>query len=133
MELNKMKNLLTDVKAFHEMCAVPVSSSLAFPSSDRIELRKRLIAEEHEEFRKACDSRDMIEVADALADIIYVAVGTALEFGIPLDKVWAEVQRSNMAKADPATGKAKHRADGKVLKPDGWSPPNIHKALEIEL
>lgn len=74
---------------------------------------------------------DMEEIADGLADLIYVAVGAALEFGIPLDRVWAEVQRSNMAKVDAETGRVRKRADGKVLKPDGWTPPDIKSALAV--
>lgn len=72
----------------------------------------------------------MEKIADGLADVIYVAVGAALEFGIPLDRVWAEVHRSNMAKVDPATGKVIKRADGKVLKPEGWTPPDVAGVLK---
>lgn len=67
---------------------------------------------------------DLEKLSDGLADLIYVTVGTALEFGIPLDRVWAEVQRANMQKAS-----GPRRADGKVLKPPGWVPPDIHGAL----
>ena len=66
-----------------------------------------------------------------------VAVSSLADFevlfnGIPLDRVWAAVHRSNMAKVDPATGKVIKRADGKVLKPEGWTPPDIPAALAIE-
>lgn len=71
----------------------------------------------------------MVTVADALADIIVVCVGMALELGIPLDRVWAEVQRSNLAKR-AADGSVRRRPDGKVLKPDGWTPPDIERALQ---
>jgi predicted HAD superfamily Cof-like phosphohydrolase len=70
-----------------------------------------------------------VEVADALADMVYIIVGTALEFGIPLDRVWDEVQRSNMAKVDPVSGRVEKRADGKVKKPQGWEGPRISEAL----
>lgn len=123
-----MRSLLDDVRAFHEACGVPVLDAPALPEN-RIGLRLDILDEEHKEFRRAVERRDIVQVADALADVIYVAVGTALEFGIPLDRVWAEVQRSNMAKRDPATGKVRHRDDGKVLKPEGWTPPNIAAAL----
>lgn len=56
--------------------------------------------------------------------MIYVLVGAALAFGIPLDRVWSEVQRANMAKLGGA-----RRADGKILKPEGWQPPRIHEAI----
>ena len=61
--------------------------------------------------------------------MIYIAVGTALELGIPLEPVWDEVHRSNMAKVDPETGKVRKREDGKVLKPEGWVRPDIAGAI----
>ena len=125
-----MLKLLNDVRAFHEACDVPVATSVAFPSRERIELRQRLLREEYFEWLSAITNRDMVEVADALADMIYIIVGTALEFGIPLDRVWDEVQRSNMAKVDPETGRVEKRADGKVVKPVNWTPPRIREALE---
>lgn len=125
-----MKSILADVRAFHEACNVPVLSEPTLPE-DRIALRLDILEEEVREFRAAIEARDIVQTADALADIIYVAAGTALEFGIPLEKVWAEVQRSNMAKRCPETGKVLHREDGKVLKPEGWTPPNIAAILQI--
>lgn len=124
-----MKKLLNDLTAFHIACDVPVLTTPQFPSQDRIALRDKLLKEEVKELDEAVEARDLVEVADALGDIIYIAVGTALEFGIPLDRVWAEIQRSNMAKVDPATGKVRKREDGKVLKPEGWTPPDIAAAL----
>lgn len=124
-----MKGLLADVRAFHKATDTPIRYAPVFPANDRVVLRVKLIVEEAEEFTNAVASYDIIEVADALADLIYVAVGTALEFGIPLDKVWDEVQRSNMSKLDPATGKAIKRHDGKVLKGPNFSPPDIQRLL----
>lgn len=69
-----------------------------------------------------------IETADALADLVVVIVGMALELGLPLDRVWDEVHRANMAKVGP-DGKVMYRGDGKVLKPEGWTPPDIKKAV----
>jgi predicted HAD superfamily Cof-like phosphohydrolase len=125
-----MKSLLDDVRAFHEAFGVDIRAAPGFPAPERVLLRKKLVYEEIAEFSAACASGDLPGVADALADAIYVLVGTALEFGIPLDRVWDEVQRSNMAKADPLTGKAIKREDGKVLKPSGWTPPDIAGCLE---
>jgi predicted HAD superfamily Cof-like phosphohydrolase len=117
-----MKNLIRDVfdRAFHlQACRRNVE-------------RHNLLQEEWGEFIEANERNDVVGVADALADMIYVAVGTALEYGIPLDKVWAEVQRTNMAKVDPATGKVSRREDGKILKPEGWTPPDVKGALGLE-
>ena len=125
-----MKNLLNDVADFHRACDVPVLSSPTFVP-ERVELRRSLLREECCETDEAMQRGDLVEIADGLADVIYVAVGAALEFGIPLDRVWAEVHRSNMAKVDPATGKVTKRDDGKVLKPEGWTPPDVAGALSL--
>lgn len=126
-----MKSLLKDLTDFHLACDVPVLDKPQFPAQDRIDLRKRLLDEEVKEYHDAVEARDLVEVADALGDIIYIAVGSALEFGIPLDKVWDAIQRSNMNKADPATGKVNRRADGKILKPEGWTPPEIEYIIGV--
>lgn len=126
-----MKTLLYDVRDFHRATDTPVLEFPRVPDADRRVLRDRLLREEFNEFVEANDRGDVVEVADALADIIYVAVGTALEYGIPLDRVWDEVQRTNMAKIDPTTGRVRRREDGKILKPAGWTAPDIEKALGL--
>lgn len=124
-----MKSLLDDVRSFHEATDTPVRTVPAI-YADRADLRVNLIEEEARETIEAIRAGDVVETADGLADIIYVCVGAALEFGIPLDRVWDEVQRSNMAKVDPVTGKvSKRKTDQKVLKPIGWQPPDIRKAV----
>lgn len=74
----------------------------------------------------------MVEIADGIVDAIYVLAGCGMTMGIPLGKVWHEVQRSNMAKVDPETGKVRRRDDGKILKPEGWTPPDVAKALGLK-
>lgn len=126
-----MKTLITDVTDFHRACDLPVQTQPQFVR-ERAALRSMLLAEECQETVDALERGDMEKIADGLADVIYVAVGTALEFGIPLERVWAEVHRSNMAKVDPQTGKVVKRADGKVLKPEGWTPPDVARAIAGE-
>lgn len=122
--------VMSDLKAFHIGCNLPTLDFPGFPSQDRIDLRDKLLKEEVTELDDAIAARDILEVADALGDIMYIAAGTALEFGIPLDHVWDAIHMSNMAKINPETGKAYHfREDGKVLKPEGWTPPDIAGAL----
>lgn len=123
-----MKQALEDVKAFHELVGQPVLTTPHLPSEERRALRIRLMAEEVDELADAEQDDDIVEIADALADIVYIACGTALEYGIPLDKVWAEVQRSNMSKALP-DGSVIKNAAGKVEKPDGWTPPDVEGVL----
>lgn len=118
------------VREFHEKFSVPSADAPTHGSPDRRDLRFALIEEEVEEFADACYEHDVIGMADALADIIYATIGAAVEFGIPIDRVFAEVHRSNMTKLWP-DGNPRYRADGKVLKSDTYSPPNIHSALGL--
>jgi predicted HAD superfamily Cof-like phosphohydrolase len=125
-----MSKFVDDVRAFHLVTDTPVLASPQIPNADRILLRKRLIDEEvNVELFTAMKENSIVEIADAIADSIYVLIGTALEYGIPLDAVWGEVQISNMAKVDLDTGKVRRREDGKVLKSEGWTKPDIRKAL----
>lgn len=125
-----MKNVMAMVQEFHVAMDLPVANNLGFPDDARVKLRDALIEEEYLELLDATSMRDMVEVADALADMVYIIAGTALEYGIPLERVFAEVHRSNMAKVDPETGKVRRRADGKVLKPAQWAPPDIKSILD---
>lgn len=128
-----MQSLMNDVAAFRRGCGLPIADKLGMPPVDRRELHLKLIREEIEEIYAALEAGmqtdDLADVADGLADLIYICIGAALELGIPLDKVWEEVQHANLQKFDPTTGKAKLREDGKVLKPEGWRPPDIAAVL----
>lgn len=90
------------------------------------ELRQKLLDDEVQELRDAVAARDLVEAADAIADIVYAAVGTAVELGIPFDAVLAEVHRSNMTKLIPPI---QVREDGKILKGPRYDPPDIAPLL----
>jgi predicted HAD superfamily Cof-like phosphohydrolase len=92
-------------------------------------LRIALLEEETGEFEIAALKGDLVGIADALADIVYVAYGTALTYGIGLDSVLQEVHRSNMSKLD-ADGQPLIRDDGKVLKSERYFPPDIQAVLD---
>jgi len=125
-----MKQAIQDVAMFHAMTDMPINKHPWPLTSGRLDLRWRLIDEEvNKELKPAMDRGDMIGIADGIADSIYVLIGAALEYGIPLEKVWDAVQTANMAKRDPVTGKILQREDGKILKPEGWLPPNIWQIL----
>lgn len=96
------------------------------PSVDvpEAELRATLVEEEAAEFAAAVRAGDLVETADAIADLLVVTYGAALCFGIPIDAVFEEVHRTNMAKADGPL-----RDDGKRLKPPGWTPPDVAGVL----
>lgn len=125
-----MEGVVAAVRRFHKATDTPVRIVPRIPSTARRDLRINLInSETNKELIPALVAGDMVEIADGIADAIYVAVGTALEYGIPLSVIWSLVCATNDAKIDPTTGMVVRRADGKILKPPGWSPPDIERAL----
>ena len=118
----------TDVRDFHQAFGQRIGEKPELPDVSERTLRMKLITEEFNELCDAEEANDIVEVADALADIIYIACGTAVSYGIPLDDVFAEVHGSNMAKL--VDGKVIRREDGKVQKPEGWTAPDIRGVLE---
>jgi predicted HAD superfamily Cof-like phosphohydrolase len=92
-------------------------------------LRRKLHVEEHDELIEAIDAKDLIAIAHELADVIYVAYGTAYSLGIPIDAVINEVHRANMSKFD-ADGRPVLRDDGKLLKSDRFTPADVARILE---
>ena len=117
-----------DVCSFHKVCSLPVESTPKIPTDERVALRQRLINEEYEELVEALDEQDLAHIAKEAADVIVVVLGTMAEYGIPFDEVWDAVHKSNMAKVGE-DGMVARREDGKVLKPDGWKPPDIEKII----
>lgn len=91
-------------------------------------LRIRLLLEEVAEYLEAELSEDLEGIADALTDIHYIAAGTEVAYGIPGEEIFNHVHANNMSKLGPA-GVPIYRTDGKVLKPDGWVPPQIKQFL----
>jgi predicted HAD superfamily Cof-like phosphohydrolase len=122
-----------DVAEFHAAFGLPMrfEPSIDVPA-ELVELRIGLLEEEEQEFVSAARAADLCEIADALADVVYVAYGTALTYGIDLDAVLAEVHRSNMSKLD-ASGRPVLREDGKVAKSDRYSPPDIDGVLRRQV
>jgi predicted HAD superfamily Cof-like phosphohydrolase len=94
-------------------------------------LRVDLLEEEVNEFVTASEKSDLVGIADALADIVYVVYGTALTYGIDLDSVLREVHRSNMSKLG-SDGEPLIRDDGKVLKSERYFPPDIASVLSLQ-
>lgn len=128
-----MYQAMFDVEQFHVVTETPVAVAPAWPADERVDLRVELITEEvNRELLPAIARRDLVETADAIVDSIYVLVGAALEFGIPASAVWDAVQSANMAKASlqpDGTRKVIRRPDGKIMKPEGWTPPDIADVL----
>ncbi len=116
------------VKIFMETFSQEVKNKPSF-STDKInKLRYDLIKEELEELREAMENKDLLEVADALTDILYVTYGAGHAFGINLDKCFEEVQNSNMSKLDE-NGKPIYNEAGKVMKGPKYFKPNLSKFL----
>lgn len=126
-----MRSLAQMVLEFHKAFKLPWRTQSGRPSlaTDRRALRRRLLAEEFDEYLVAEASHDIVGIADTLGDMAYIIWGTALEYGIPLDEVIAEIHRSNMSKLDE-NGQPIMREDGKVLKSARFTPPNIAAILE---
>ena len=115
---------------FMETFGQEVKEKPEFPNNDTIVLRLQLIEEELQELREAIGNADIVEVADALTDILYVTYGAGHAFGIDLDKCFAEVQSSNMSKLGE-DGKPIYRDDGKVLKGKNYFEPKLDKVLGL--
>lgn len=115
-----MTDCYQDVLDFHQKFGCYVGTSPSIPTAGTPAFRQRLIDEEHGELREALEQGDLAGVADAIADLIYVVLGTAISYGIDIRPIWDEVHRTNMAKEGGGS-----RADGKILKPEGWEPPDI--------
>ena len=114
---------------FHRAYELPLRSRATTEvGADQVQLRQALIEEEVAELADAATRGDLIGVADALADIVYVAYGTAHVYGIDLDAVLDEVHASNMTKLG-ADGRPVRRPDGKVLKGPTYRPPDIAAVL----
>ena len=126
-----IKNELDAVQAFHEAFKINVNYEPTINVSDQIkELRFNLMKEENEEYQEAVRNNDLIEVADALGDMLYILCGTILTHGMQhkITEVFEEIQRSNMSKLG-ADGNPIYREDGKVMKGPNYFKPDIKAIL----
>lgn len=108
-----------------------VKKEAEFPSEEICKLRVDLIAEELDELKEAIRDKDIVEVADALTDLLYVVYGAGHAFGLDLDRCFNEVHRSNMSKLG-SDGKPMYREDGKVLKGPAFFEPDLTKIIKGE-
>ena len=116
------------VKTFMETFGQEVKIKPSFSTNKINSLRYDLIKEELEELKVAMENNDLLEVADALTDILYVTYGAGHAFGIDLDKCFEEVQNSNMSKLDE-NGKPIYSENGKVMKGPKYFKPNLTKFI----
>ena len=120
----------TDVKNFMETFGQEVKMKPEWPDIETQKLRVELIVEELSELEDANEEKDLVAVADALTDILYVTYGAGHAYGIDLDACFKEVQRSNMSKLGE-DGEPIYREDGKVLKGPNFSEPDLKSILQL--
>jgi len=124
---------INKVKEFHEAFGIQNNEAPTTAlSKEEIQLRHDLIKKENEEYLEAALNGDIVEIADALGDQLYILCGTMLKHGLQhkMEEVFDEIQRSNMSKLG-ADGKPIHREDGKVMKGPNYFKPDIKSILEI--
>lgn len=121
-----MTNPFRDQEKFMRACDQSVDKF----NQDQFKLYLDLMEEEWKELKVAIDNNDKVETLDALLDFIVVTAGAIHSAGFDGEGGWKEVMRTNFAKIDSATGKVRKREDGKVLKPIGWTPPDLKPFIE---
>lgn len=128
-EVQKGNSYFQDVALWHKAAGHPVRkkpvTTVSGPEHKSRELGLRLVMEEFKELVSSFDGNQWDELADACGDLIWVTCGLAARMGINLDAAWEEIRRTNWEKLGGPV-----REDGKILKPEGWKPPSMKKALE---
>ncbi len=127
-----MKKQIQAVETFHNAFKIENRYEPSAEIDDKIKLlRYKLMREENEEYLEAAQNGDLVEIADALGDMLYILCGTILSHGLQdkIEEVFDEIQRSNMSKLD-RHGEPIYREDGKVLKSDQYFKPNIKAILD---
>jgi predicted HAD superfamily Cof-like phosphohydrolase len=122
-----MTKVFTDVSVFLNAVGQVTPSTPQKEVSELAELYKKLIKEEVEEFWEAEAASDDVEQLDACFDMMWVIIGYMKARGWDCDAAWDEGALSNLSKIDPTTGLVRRREDGKILKPEGWKPPDFTK------
>ena len=121
-----MTNAFRDQEKFMRACDQTVEGF----NQDQFHLYVNLIKEESTELTEAINNNDSVETLDALVDILVVTIGAIHSMGADGEGAWKEVMMTNFAKIDHDTGKVRKREDGKVLKPMGWTPPELEQFLK---
>lgn len=124
-----MSKTFTDVAVFLSACGQQ-TPNVPSPQNDLSRLYQNLIIEEYNEFRDALAAGDDVEQLDACFDMMWVIIGYMKARGWDCEMAWDEGAKSNLSKIDSVTGKVIRREDGKILKPEGWKPPNFEKFVK---
>ena len=121
-----MTNPFRDQEKFMRACDQTVGTF----NQDQYNMYLKLVKEEYNELLSAMIDADAVEQLDALIDILVVTIGAIHSAGWDAEGAWKEVMRSNFAKIDHETGKVRKREDGKVLKPVGWTAPELKQFIK---
>lgn len=129
--MSKLKEKIKSVEEFHTVFQIGNADKIQLINERDYTLRYNLIKEENEEYLEACKSGDIVEIADALGDQLYILFGTILKHGLQhkIEEVYDEIHRSNMSKLDE-NGAPIFREDGKILKSNLYFRPDIKKILD---
>lgn len=127
-----MKTQINKVRAFHNAFKQENGVTPTNLDDKQFELRHRLMSEENDEYLEACKNNDLIGIADALGDQLYILCGTILKHGLQMkiEDVFDEIHRSNMSKLDK-NGKPILREDGKILKSEFYTKPDLTKFIKL--
>lgn len=126
-----LKHISDRVVEWCDATDIQINEEPSTIAMERYRLRFNLMAEENVEYLEACAAEDVTEIADALGDMLYILIGTALEHGMHnhLERIFHEIHRSNMSKMGE-DGKAIRREDGKILKGPNYFRPNIDQIIK---
>lgn len=129
--MSKLHEKIKSVEEFHNVFRIGNADGIKLIGEKDYQLRYNLIREENEEYLEACKNGDIVEIADALGDQLYILFGTILKHGLQhkIEEVYDEIHRSNMSKLDE-NGMPIFREDGKILKSNLYFKPDLKKILD---
>jgi predicted HAD superfamily Cof-like phosphohydrolase len=129
--MSKLKDKISSVAEFHDVFRIGNANTIGLIDEKDYMLRYNLIKEENDEYLDACKNGDIVEIADALGDQLYILFGTILKHGLQdkIEEIYDEIHRSNMSKLD-ANGLPIFREDGKILKSNRYFKPSIKEILD---
>ena len=129
--MSRLREKISSVEEFHNVFKIGNADTIRLIDEKDYTLRYNLIKEENEEYLEACKNGDIVEIADALGDQLYILFGTILKHGLQhkIEEVYDEIHRSNMSKLDNE-GQPIFREDGKILKSENYFKPDIRKILD---
>tara|TARA_R100000808_G_C2096925_1_gene115351 strand:- start:336 stop:791 length:456 start_codon:yes stop_codon:yes gene_type:complete len=125
--------LIRDIDAFHKKYGFKKNDKVSIPDDNElVNFRTSFLLEELAEYTQAITKKDTAAALDALVDIVYIALGTAWLFNLPFEKAWEEVQKANMKKIRAKSKSKKRGTSFDVVKPKGWTPPDIEQVIYEE-